>query len=168
MTDDASKVAGHSKPRITAAVYDRSSLEAHRRFAVARGRETGRERHGERVGTTDSNRNKFVLFVVKDFLTIRRHHASARPNIPMPRHGATGAHGSAKPDLPTARAGCRSGTNSCSPWLSKFWSLASDSRKSSGRTKASSSRLPLIPAMPSSELGLPPAPGVAAPRSPVL
>ncbi|MCC0806541.1 integrase [Methylobacterium sp. W2] len=36
LTDDASKVAGHSKPRITAAVYDRSSLEAHRRFAVAR------------------------------------------------------------------------------------------------------------------------------------
>lgn len=35
-TNDASKVAGHSKPRISAAVYDLSSLEAQRRFAVAR------------------------------------------------------------------------------------------------------------------------------------
>lgn len=34
--DDASKVAGHSKPRITAAVYDRANLEAHQRFQGAR------------------------------------------------------------------------------------------------------------------------------------
>ncbi|MCJ2134938.1 integrase [Methylobacterium sp. J-026] len=36
MTDDAAKVAGHSKPRTTADVYDRERLEAHRRFAAAR------------------------------------------------------------------------------------------------------------------------------------
>jgi integrase len=35
-TDDASRVAGHSKPRITAAVYDRAKLEAHQRFQGAR------------------------------------------------------------------------------------------------------------------------------------
>lgn len=35
-TEDASKVAGHSTPRITASVYDRASLEAHRRFQGAR------------------------------------------------------------------------------------------------------------------------------------
>ncbi len=34
--DDASKVAGHAKPKITGAVYDRGQLEAHRRFAEAR------------------------------------------------------------------------------------------------------------------------------------
>jgi hypothetical protein len=33
---DASKVAGHTKPTITADVYDRAHLEAHRRFATAR------------------------------------------------------------------------------------------------------------------------------------
>lgn len=36
MTDDAAKVAGHTKPRTTADVYDRDRLEAHRRFATAR------------------------------------------------------------------------------------------------------------------------------------
>jgi integrase len=41
MTDDAAKVAGHSKARTTADVYDRERLEAHRRFATARlGRRT--------------------------------------------------------------------------------------------------------------------------------
>jgi hypothetical protein len=35
-TDDAAKVAGHTKPRTTADVYDRERLEAHRRFATAR------------------------------------------------------------------------------------------------------------------------------------
>lgn len=34
--DDAAKLAGHSSPRITAAVYDRGRLEAHRRLAAAR------------------------------------------------------------------------------------------------------------------------------------
>ncbi|MFB0491238.1 integrase [Methylobacterium sp. OAE515] len=40
-TDDAAKVAGHTKSRTTADVYDRERLEAHRRFATARlGRRT--------------------------------------------------------------------------------------------------------------------------------
>jgi integrase len=34
--DDASKVAGHAKPKITGEVYDREKLEAFRRFAEAR------------------------------------------------------------------------------------------------------------------------------------
>ncbi len=36
LTDDVAKVAGHTKPRTTADVYDRERLEAHRRFATAR------------------------------------------------------------------------------------------------------------------------------------
>lgn len=36
LTDDAAKVAGHTRPRTTADIYDRERLEAHRRFAVAR------------------------------------------------------------------------------------------------------------------------------------
>lgn len=48
LTEDANKVAGHSKPRITAAVYDRSSLEAHRRFTVARGAKRGGNDMGNR------------------------------------------------------------------------------------------------------------------------
>ncbi|KTS03761.1 hypothetical protein SB2_24580 [Methylobacterium radiotolerans] len=36
LTDDAAKVAGHTKSRTTADVYDRERLEAHRRFATAR------------------------------------------------------------------------------------------------------------------------------------
>ena len=36
VNDDAAKVAGHTNSRITAEVYDRERLEAHRRFATAR------------------------------------------------------------------------------------------------------------------------------------
>lgn len=36
VTEDAAKVAGHTKPRTTSEVYDRERLEAHRRFAGAR------------------------------------------------------------------------------------------------------------------------------------
>jgi hypothetical protein len=35
-TEDAAKVAGHAKPKITARVYDRDKLEASRRFSKAR------------------------------------------------------------------------------------------------------------------------------------
>jgi hypothetical protein len=34
--EDAAKVAGHARPRITGDVYDRERLDAHRRFAEAR------------------------------------------------------------------------------------------------------------------------------------
>ena len=36
VNDDAAKLAGHTNSRITAEVYDRERLEAHRRFATAR------------------------------------------------------------------------------------------------------------------------------------
>lgn len=46
--DDTSKVAGHAQARITSDVYDRASLEAHRRVAAVRiaARESGRSFEG--------------------------------------------------------------------------------------------------------------------------
>jgi hypothetical protein len=48
--DDSGKVAAHSSPRTTAAVYDREKLEAHRRF------QTARIAHRKRIGNDDGER----------------------------------------------------------------------------------------------------------------
>ena len=52
-TDDAAKVAGHSKKDTTAQVYDRAALEAQRRFAGVRvaGREQAKNTPGSGNGS---------------------------------------------------------------------------------------------------------------------
>lgn len=52
-TDDAAKVAGHSRSSTTAKVYDRAQIEAQRRFATARiaGREQAKNKPGNGSGS---------------------------------------------------------------------------------------------------------------------